>query len=35
MLSSWSWPASAQEKAEDMKERLEDFASAQEKRAYI
>jgi hypothetical protein len=35
MLSSWSWPASAQEKAEDMKEHLEDFASAQEKRAYI
>lgn len=28
-------PAGEQEKAEEMKERLEDFASAQEKRAYI
>ena len=28
-------PAEGQEKAEEMKERLEDFASAQEKRAYI
>ncbi len=28
-------PAEEQEKAEEMKERLEDFASAQEKRAYI
>ena len=28
-------PAEGQEKAEKMKERLEDFASAQEKRAYI
>lgn len=28
-------PAGEQEKAEELKERLEDFASAQEKRAYI
>ena len=28
-------PAEEQEKAEEMKERLEEFASAQEKRAYI
>ena len=28
-------PVGEQEKAEEMKERLEDFASAQEKRAYI
>ena len=28
-------PAGEQEKAEEMKERLEDFSSAQEKRAYI
>ena len=28
-------PADEQEKVEEMKERLEDFASAQEKRAYI
>ena len=30
-----SLPADEQEKAEEMKERLEDFSSAQEKRAYI
>lgn len=30
-----SFSADEQEKAEEMKERLEDFASAQEKRAYI
>ena len=30
-----SLPAGEQEKAEEMKERLEDFSSAQEKRAYI
>ena len=30
-----SLPADGQEKAEEMKERLEDFSSAQEKRAYI
>lgn len=42
MPKSWSLFARAtwespclQEKAEEMKERLEDFASAQEKRAYI
>ena len=29
------WKPCLQEKAEEMKERLEDFASAQEKRAYI
>ena len=30
-----SLPADGQEKAEEMKESLEDFSSAQEKRAYI
>ena len=30
-----SLPADGQERAEEMKERLEDFSSAQEKRAYI
>ncbi|MCI8417078.1 MAG: hypothetical protein HFI33_06215 [Lachnospiraceae bacterium] len=32
---SWSLSADEQEKAEEMKECLEDFSSAQEKRAYI